>query len=71
MRSSNLADVKKEIEAALGELQASKKILVIDQLDVLLAATGEETTNLKAQETLLQLRQVNHLPPSLLHIKTH
>lgn len=64
MRSSNLANVKKEIEAALGELQASKKILVVDQLDALLAATGEETTSLKAQETLLQLRQVSYLPLS-------
>lgn len=59
LRSIKLADVKKEIETALAELQSTKKILVVDQLDALLAVTGEDLTSLKAQETVLSLREVS------------
>ncbi|CAM1502018.1 Fc.00g040020.m01.CDS01 [Cosmosporella sp. VM-42] len=60
LRSSKLADVKKEIESAVAELRTTKKVLIVDQLDALLAVTGEDVTSLKVQEMVLSLRDLVH-----------
>jgi hypothetical protein len=50
------------IEAALGDLKTSKKVLIIDQLDLLLAATGDDVTSVGLQNMLLSLRGVSFFP---------
>lgn len=52
-------DLKKEIEAALDDLKPSRRVLIVDQPDALLAASGDEVTSLSLQNTLLSLREVN------------
>ena len=59
LRSTDVADIKREIEGALGDLRASRKVLVIDQLDALLAVTDESTTSLTLQNLVLGLRSVS------------
>lgn len=59
LRGTNLADIKKEIEGAIGDLKASRKVLIIDQLDALLAITDESTTSLTLQNLVLGLRSVS------------
>ncbi|KAK6714097.1 hypothetical protein SNK04_005054 [Fusarium graminearum] len=60
LRGTNLADIKKEIEGAIGDLKASRKVLIIDQLDALLAITDESTTSLTLQNLVLGLRSLVH-----------
>ncbi|RKK41785.1 hypothetical protein BFJ63_vAg11311 [Fusarium oxysporum f. sp. narcissi] len=59
LRSTKLADIKREIEGAIADLRASRKILVIDQLDALLAVTDDSTTSLTLQDAVLSLRSVS------------
>jgi len=59
LRSTKLADIKREIEGAIADLRASRKILVIDQLDALLAVTDDSTTSLTLQDAILSLRSVS------------
>jgi elongator complex protein 6 len=59
LRSRNVVDIKKDIEAAVGELGTRRKVLVVDQLDALLAITDEATTSLVVQNLLLSLRDVS------------
>ncbi|KAG5664521.1 hypothetical protein KAF25_008255 [Fusarium avenaceum] len=60
LRSTSPTDIKKEIEGALGDLRASRKVLIIDQLDALLAVTDESTTSLTLQNLVLSLRSLVH-----------
>ncbi|RSL96600.1 hypothetical protein CEP52_011365 [Fusarium oligoseptatum] len=60
LRSTNLIDVKKEVEGAIADLRTSRKVLVIDQLDALLAITDESTTGLALQNLVLSLRSLVH-----------
>ncbi|KAJ4200868.1 hypothetical protein NW767_007006 [Fusarium falciforme] len=60
IRSTNLADVKKEVEGAIADLRTSRKVLIIDQLDALLAITDESTTGLTLQNLVLSLRSLVH-----------
>ncbi|KAI6775448.1 hypothetical protein HG530_002206 [Fusarium avenaceum] len=60
LTSTSPADIKKEIEGALGDLRASRKVLIIDQLDTLLAVTDESTTSLTLQNLVLSLRSLVH-----------
>lgn len=59
LQSTNLTDIQKEIEGAIGDLRASRKVLIIDQLDTLLAVTDESTTSLTLQNLVLGLRSVS------------
>jgi elongator complex protein 6 len=59
LRGTNVADIKKEIEGAIGDLRASRKVLIIDQLDALLAVSDESTTSLTLQNLVLGLRSVS------------
>lgn len=56
-----VGDVRKEIEAALGAVRSSRRVLIIDQLDVLLATSGDELTSVSLQNMVLSLREV--IPP--------
>ncbi|KAF4344612.1 hypothetical protein FBEOM_1407 [Fusarium beomiforme] len=58
LRSSKLADIKKEVEGAIADLRVSRKVLVIDQLDALLAVTDDSTTSLTIQDLVLGLRSL-------------
>lgn len=58
LRSSKVVDIRKEIETALGDLRTSKTVLIIDQLDVLLAASEEDITSTTLSNMLLSLREV-------------
>ncbi|KAI1017884.1 hypothetical protein LB504_004207 [Fusarium proliferatum] len=60
LRSTELADIKREIEGAITDLRASRKILIIDQLDALLAVTDDSTTSLTLQDAVLSLRSLVH-----------
>jgi elongator complex protein 6 len=62
LRSSRLADVQAGINAALAQLQTSRKILVIDQIDALLAASEEDVTSAAVSSMLLSLREVRQFP---------
>ena len=58
VKGSKLEGVRKEIELALSDLKSSRKILIIDGLDCLVAASGGEVTSLAAQDLILHLREV-------------
>lgn len=62
LRSSQLDEVRKGIEAALGDVRTSRKVLVVDQLDVLLAITGDQegVNSLAMENMLLSLREVSY-----------
>ncbi|KAH6973608.1 hypothetical protein BKA56DRAFT_659470 [Ilyonectria sp. MPI-CAGE-AT-0026] len=60
LRSSKVVDIKKELEAAVADLRTTRKVLVVDQLDTLLAITDETTTSLTLQNLLLSLRSIVH-----------
>lgn len=51
--------MKKEVEGAIADLRTSRKVLIIDQLDALLAITDEATTGLTLQNLVLSLRSVS------------
>lgn len=58
LRSSKVEDVEAAIVTALGQLQTDRKVLIIDQLDVLLAASEEDVTSTSLSGMLLSLREV-------------
>ncbi|KAF4448198.1 hypothetical protein F53441_8359 [Fusarium austroafricanum] len=60
LRSTSLIDIKKEIEGAVADLHAARKVLIIDQLDTLLAVTDDSTTSLTLQTLILSLRSLVH-----------
>ncbi|KAM5379602.1 hypothetical protein ACJZ2D_003796 [Fusarium nematophilum] len=59
LQGTSLQDVKKEIEGAVADLRTSRKVLIVDQLDALLAITEESTTSLALQNLVLFLRSVS------------
>jgi elongator complex protein 6 len=59
LRTSEIDHVRSEIETALADLRTGTKILVIDQLDALLAASGEDVTSTGLAAMLLSLREVS------------
>lgn len=61
LRSTKLADVERDVAAAVAELGTRRRVLVVDQLDALLAISDEETTSLAVQNLLLSLRGVSLL----------
>ena len=64
LRSGEMDHVRSEVEAAFADLRTGTKVLVIDQLDVLLAASGEDVTSTGLAARLLALREVS---PRLSH----
>ncbi|KAM5346887.1 hypothetical protein ACJ41O_009892 [Fusarium nematophilum] len=60
LQGTSLQDVKKEIEGAVADLRTSRKVLIVDQLDALLAITEESTTSLALQNLVLFLRSLVH-----------
>ena len=62
MKRPSLEHIKTEIELAIQDVAASstKPVLVIDQIDLLLAATGDDVTGILLQKLLLDLREVQH-----------
>ena len=67
LNSVKLDHVKAEIEAALADLRPTRRILIVDQPDALLAIS-DDITSLALQNTLLSLREVNKASP--LHSNT-
>lgn len=65
LRSSKVRDVEAGIIAALGQLRTEKKVLIIDQMDVLLAASEEDVTSSALSGMLLSLREVHNPSPAL------
>jgi elongator complex protein 6 len=60
LKSGKLDDIKKGIEAAIGDVRLGSKVLIVDQLDELLAISGEEdVTGLALEGMLLSLREVS------------
>ncbi len=62
LSNSALASVRREIQGAIRELQEAqgpcKILLVIDQLDLLLAAGGDQIRAAEIGEMLMDLREV-------------
>lgn len=63
LQSAALADVKTQLETAMDRLRASKKVLVMDGLDALVAMAPESggagsSASLAAEKLLLSLREV-------------
>ncbi|KAG9258693.1 uncharacterized protein F5Z01DRAFT_670400 [Emericellopsis atlantica] len=58
LKSADVGDMQREIEAALGDLRAATKILILDAPDAVLAAT--ETTSTSFSNFLLNLRARCH-----------
>lgn len=60
LKSGKLDDVRRGIEAAIGDVRLGAKVLIVDQLDELLAIAGEEdgVTGLALEGMLLSLREV-------------
>lgn len=62
MTTPKLEDIFKEIQAAVADLEAaeSKVIVVIDQLDLLLAIMSKEVSSMALHESILDLRDGVH-----------
>ncbi|KAL6880979.1 hypothetical protein J3F83DRAFT_720528 [Trichoderma novae-zelandiae] len=61
LKSEKLDDVRRGIEAAIGDLRPSSKVLIVDQPDELLAISGEENVTALALEGMLfSLRERVH-----------
>lgn len=60
LKSSRIGDMQAEITAALAQLRTGRKVLVIDQIDVLLAVSEDEVTSTGISSMLLSLREVSH-----------
>ncbi|KAH6607393.1 hypothetical protein Trco_003706 [Trichoderma cornu-damae] len=61
LQSGRLDDVRSGIEAAIGDIRSDPKVLIVDQLDELLAVSGEEAAAGPAlEEMLLSLRERVH-----------
>ncbi|KAJ6444122.1 ELL-associated factor [Purpureocillium lavendulum] len=62
LQSPELEDVRKGIEAAIAEVRASRTVLIVDQIDTLLAVTNpsDTVTSLSVQNMLLSLRERVH-----------
>lgn len=56
--SEGVQRIKEGVEAALVQLKTGKKILVLDQPDVLLATSGDDVGSQAVQNLILQLREV-------------
>lgn len=67
LRSSGTDHVRSELEAALGDVRTGTKVLIIDQLDALLAASGEDVTSTSLSAMLLSLREVSTTPSRIQH----
>lgn len=60
LKNGKLDDVRRGIEAAIGDVKLGSKVLIIDQLDELLAISGEEdVTGLALEGMLFSLREVS------------
>ncbi|KAF3068524.1 hypothetical protein CFAM422_007771 [Trichoderma lentiforme] len=61
LKNAKLDDVRRGIEAAIGDGRLGSKVLIIDQLDELLAISGEEdVTGLALEGMLFSLRERVH-----------
>ncbi|KAL0938016.1 uncharacterized protein CTRU02_207747 [Colletotrichum truncatum] len=62
LRGAKLPDIQRELEAAISDVRAAdaKTILIIDQPDLLLAASGEELTGLALKNVLLDSQEKVH-----------
>lgn len=61
LKSGKLEDVRRGIEAAIGDVRASSKVLIVDQVDELLAISDEDdVTALALERMLFSLREVSH-----------
>ncbi|KAM0259221.1 hypothetical protein ACHAQJ_003426 [Trichoderma viride] len=66
LNSGKLDDIRRGIEAAIGDVRSGSKVLIVDQLDELLALFEEEgfgqkgVTGLALEEMLLSLRERVH-----------
>ncbi|KAK0764009.1 hypothetical protein N5P37_003404 [Trichoderma harzianum] len=61
LKNGKLDDVKGGIEAAIGDVRLGSKVLIVDQLDELLAISGEEdVTGLALEGMLFSLRERVH-----------
>ncbi|KEY68658.1 hypothetical protein S7711_00536 [Stachybotrys chartarum IBT 7711] len=58
--SSSIDHLAKYCTAALADLKTTKKIIIVDQLDLLLAASGEDVTSTQMQNLVLVLREHAH-----------
>lgn len=61
LRSTRVNDVEREIGQALGELRTQKKVLIVDQIDALLAISEDDVTSSKLSNMILSLREVSAL----------
>lgn len=60
LKSGKLDDMRRSIEAAITDVRSGPKVLIVDQLDELLAIFGEEdVTGLALEGMLLSLREVS------------
>lgn len=64
LRGAELPDIRRELEAAISDVQGAdgKTVLVIDQADLLLAASGEDVTGLALRSLLLDVQEVCPVP---------
>jgi elongator complex protein 6 len=58
IRSPRIDHVQAELEAALGDLTSRRKVLIVDQLDALLAVSEDNVTSTSLSSMLLSLREV-------------
>lgn len=59
LRSTRVNDVEREIGQALGELRTQKRVLIVDQIDALLAISEDDVTSSKLSSMILSLREVS------------
>lgn len=71
LRGAKLPEIQRELAGAISDLHAAdaKTVLVLDQPDLLLAASAEELTGIALRNMLLDIQEVSmcstitHIPP--------
>ncbi|CAG9995851.1 unnamed protein product [Clonostachys byssicola] len=60
LRSTRVNDVERDIGQSLGELRTQKRVLIVDQIDALLAISDDDATSSKLSSMILSLRERAH-----------
>ncbi|KAK0370320.1 hypothetical protein CLIM01_12322 [Colletotrichum limetticola] len=62
IRGARLADIQRELDGAISDVSAAdaKTVLIVDQPDLLLAASGEDLTGLALRDMLLGVQEKVH-----------
>lgn len=68
--STNVDEISAHMSKAVAGIKSTKKVIIIDQMDTLLAVGGDDVDALKLQNMTLALREVRSLPSPIRDIQS-